>query len=192
MKKLIAAVLMMCLAAMAWGQSDHLTFKGVPIDGTLSEFSAKLQQKGVMYMGQENGIAMFSGEFAGYRDCLIGAVSSTGTEVVCKVAVIFSDRDTWSALYGNYSSLKDMLTLKYGSPSSCTERFDGYSNPTDDNSKMYEVKFDRCKYLTRWETDKGDIELYIEHNDVSKCYVMLVYWDKINYEKTKSSAMDDL
>ena len=192
MKKLIAFGLMMCLAAMVWGQSDHLTFKGVPIDGTLSEFSAKLQQKGLMYIYQEDGTAMFSGEFAGYKGCHIGAYSSNNTGNVSKVGVIFPYFDTWSGLYNNYSSLKYMLTQKYGTPTSCTEKFDGYSEPSDDKDRMYRVQFDRCKYDTTWMTDKGEIQLHITHNDSLDCYVVLLYWDNLNYEKEQSSAMDDL
>ena len=34
------------LSTFAQTTSEHLTFKGVPIDGTLTEFVSKLKQKG--------------------------------------------------------------------------------------------------------------------------------------------------
>lgn len=85
-----------------------------------------------------------------------------------------------------------MLTEKYGNPSDVLEKFDSYSQPRDDNSKIYEVKFDRCKYYSIYETEKGTIELSIEHDGVSNCFIKLAYFDKINNEIIKEKAKDDL
>ena len=85
-----------------------------------------------------------------------------------------------------------MLTQKYGEPTKSIEKFDTYSEPRDDNMRMYEVRMDRCVYVATWETEKGDIELVIDHADYSSCFVKLSYWDKINTEKVTSSAIDDL
>lgn len=85
-----------------------------------------------------------------------------------------------------------MLTGKYGTPSDVIEKFDSYSQPRDDNSKIYEVKFDRCKYYTVYETEKGTLELSIEHDDEGSCFVKLLYFDKINNDIVKEKAKDDL
>jgi hypothetical protein len=87
-----------------------------------------------------------------------------------------------------------MLTEKYGKPSVVTEKFDGdsYSQPKDDGDKMYKVKFDNCKYFSVWKTDKGDIQLSIEHKNVIQCYVVLTYLDKINGDIIKTKAKRDL
>ena len=39
-------------------QSEHLTFKGVPIDGTLNDFVTKMTQNGFTNSGTENGKAL--------------------------------------------------------------------------------------------------------------------------------------
>ncbi|MCS2563584.1 hypothetical protein NXY46_21465 [Bacteroides ovatus] len=52
-----------------------MTFKGVPINGTLNEFVSKLKQKGLAHIGTEEGIAMLKGDFAAYKNCTIAAVS---------------------------------------------------------------------------------------------------------------------
>jgi len=44
--------------------SEHLTFKGVPIDGTLNEYVAKMKQGGVECSGTKDGIAVLKGDFA--------------------------------------------------------------------------------------------------------------------------------
>ena len=55
-----------------------------------------------------------------------------------------------------------------------------------------EVKFDKCKYYTIYETEKGSIQLSIEHDGVISCFVMLSYYDKINSDIIKAKAIDDL
>jgi hypothetical protein len=84
------------------------------------------------------------------------------------------------------------LTEKYGKPSSNEEKFQSYSEPKDDGSKMHQVQFDKCKYHTTYETGKGTIQLSIEHDGVTSCFVKLAYFDKINSEKIKKEALDDL
>ena len=52
--------------------TEHLKFKGVPIDGTLSEYVLKMKQAGFHLIETDDGVAVLEGEFAGYRGCLIG------------------------------------------------------------------------------------------------------------------------
>jgi len=174
--------------------SPHLVFKGVPIDGTLNEYVSKMKQNGFTLVGTEDGVAMLSGDFAGYKDCVVGVATLKQKDLVARITVIFPERNTWSSLSGNYFSLKEMLTEKYGKPSESIEKFDtpSYSTPKDDGDRMYAVKFDNCKYRTTYETEKGRIELSIEHESVMSCFVMLTYRDKINGDIIKAKAKDDL
>jgi len=173
--------------------SEHLSFKGVPIDGTLDEYVSKMKQNGFTHIGTEDGTAILNGDFAGYKDCYVGVSTLNQKDLVHKIAVIFPERETWSTLSGNYFDLKKMLTEKYGKPSDVVEKFEGSSySQKDDNSKMYEVKMDRCKYYSIWLTDKGEIQLSIEHESVVRCFVRLGYFDKINSEIIKAKAIDDL
>lgn len=173
-------------------KSEHLTFKGVPIDGTLNEFVSKMKQNGFTHLGTEDGTAILNGDFAGYKDCHVGVSTLKQNDLVHKIAVIFPDNDTWSTLSGNYFDLKKMLTEKYGEPSDVVEKFDTYWQPRDDKSRMYQVGMDRCKYYSIWQTDKGEIQLSIDHNSVTSCFVKLAYFDKINSDKIKAKAKDDL
>src|SRR5690554_2121428 len=149
--------------------SEHLTFKGVPIDGTLDEYISKMKKSGFSHIGTEDGTAILNGDFAGYKNCYVGVSTLKQKDLVHKIAVIFPDKDTWSNLSGNYFDLKQMLTEKYGKPSDVVEKFDTYSQPRDDGSKMTQVQLDRCKYYSIWETDKGEIQLSIEKGDLMRC-----------------------
>ena len=172
--------------------SEHLVFKGVPIDGTLKEYVSKMVQEGFTDLGTEDGTAILNGEFAGYKDCNIGVTTLKQKDLVYKIAVIFPKKDTWSTLSGNYFDLKDMLTEKYGNPSEVVEKFDSSYQPRDDNNKIHFVKNDNCKYFSIWKTDKGEIKLSIQHQGYESCYVTLSYSDKINSDIIKTKAKRDL
>lgn len=197
MKKSLLALLLIFSSCIMLAQvnsdtSKHLSFKGVPLDGTLDQYVLKMKRNGFTHISTNDGLAMLQGDFAGYKDCYVGVSTLKQKDLVHKIVVIFPERDTWSTLSGNYFNLKDMLTEKYGKPSEIIEKFDGYSEPRDDNSKMNKVKFDNCKYFSTWTSDKGDIQLSIDHKDLTSCFVKLVYFDKINGAEVKKQAIDDL
>jgi len=194
MKKIFITLIVTLIALTSFAQTEspHLSFKGVPIDGTLNEYIQKMKQKGFDYLGAEDGIAILSGDFAAYKGCTIGVSTLKKKDLVSKITVIFPDCKTWTALSNNYYTLKEMLTEKYGEPADVIEKFQSYSEPRDDNGRMHEVKMDRCKYITTFETPKGSIQLYIGHNDMSSCYVLLSYFDKINGDVIRAEAIEDL
>ncbi len=191
MKKILTLLIAVLIAMSSLAQSsDHLTFKGVPIDGTLNEYVSKMKQNGFTPMSSEDGVAKLNGDFAAYKNCIIGVATLKQKDLVSKITVIFPECPTWSLLSSNYFSLKEMLTEKYGKPSECMEKFQSYDTD-DDNSKIFQVKMNRCKYYTTFETEKGSIQLSIENNNMA-CHVMLAYYDKINSEIIKAKAIDDL
>jgi hypothetical protein len=195
-KNLITLVLSLTVcfsfAQKAADSSKHLMFKGIPLDGTLDQYVSKMKQSGFKHISTENGIATLNGDFAGYKDCYVGVSTLKQKDLVYKIGVLFPKNDTWSTLSGNYFDLKNMLTEKYGKPSEEVEKFDGFSEPSDDGAKLYEVKFDHCKYYSIWQTDKGEIQLSIDHNRTTSCFVKLAYFDKINSATIKKQALDDL
>jgi hypothetical protein len=182
------------LISFAQGKSDsskHLSFKGIPIDGKLSDYIAKMKKGGFTHKGTYDGVAILEGEFASYKKCLVGVSTMKQKDLVNMIAVMFPDRDNWSSLSSNYFNLKELLTEKYGEPSESVEEFQSYT-PDDDGTKMTLVQLGSCKYITNFETDKGTIQLSIEHADLSRCFVKLAYFDKLNGQTVKKKALDDL
>lgn len=193
MKTICLVFIFVIRSAFTFAQTtEHLSFKGVPINGTLNQYISKMKQTGFTHIRTEDGMALLTGDFAGYKDCAVVVSTLKQNDLVNRIGVLFNDKETWSSLSNNYFDLKQMLSEKYGEPSDVVEKFDGYPQPRDDGDRMHMVKFDNCKYSTVWETDKGEIQLSIEHNSSLKCFVTLVYFDKINSEKVKAKAIDDL
>ena len=194
MKKTLVILFFALTTLIALAQtnvSDHLSFKGVPIDGTLNEYVTKMKQGGFVMLGTEDGVVMLKGDFASYKDCIIGVTTLKGKDLVSKITVIFPALESWSSLSSNYLNLKEMLTEKYGDPSESVEKFDVYGDPKDDGTKFMYVQLDKCKYYSIFKTEKGNIELQIRGNH-SSSFVTLSYFDKINSDIVKQKAMDDL
>ena len=187
---LVAITFLLSVSLNAQTTEEHMKFKGIPIDGTLTDFTQKMKQKGFSYKGMEDGMALFEGEFAATKGCTIIAVAKS-VNVVHKVAVAFPDCDTWSCLSNKYESLKDMLIQKYGEPFMNVEKFDD-NYIKDDGDRFYDVSMDRCRYATSWVTEKGEIDLDITHTGYTSCFVRLIYIDGLNTDKVINQAIDDL
>lgn len=177
--------------ALAQNDSEHMTFKGIPIDGTLNEFVAKMKQAGFTYIVTQDGIAVFQGDFAGRKGCTIGVYTFKPSNKVHTIAVMFPSQKDWSSLESTYVSLKSMLTGKYGEPSECIEMFHGNLQPDTDFEKFHKLKDKECTWDTTFRTPKGDIQLSIWSQQLD-CFVLIKYFDKINTDAVKAQAMDDL
>ncbi len=228
MKSLILLLLWIVntFVLLAQTKSEHLTFKGIPIDGTLNEFVEKMKQCGfratnikenitklrkelekinnpevetvlnlILALSEaenDNKLVKLKGDFAGYRNCSVFVGVLEYKDLVDRIGVVFPECDLWSSLSSNYFSLKEMLIQKYGQPSDCTEKFQSYSEPTNDKDRIYEVRMGRCEYNAIWQIEKGKICLSIQYEDRYGCFVALRYIDKINSEIMKAEAMNDL
>lgn len=189
MRQFLITFLFLVCSVCTFAQTDHMKFKGIPMDGTLQSFTDKLKTKGYTPMGISDGISMLTGEFAGYKDCTLFAVSDK-SGMICKVTVLFPSMDKWRELENCYANFKSMLSEKYGKPKICVEEFQS-QYVDDDNDRIYELKMDRCKYYSVFSQENGDIQLEITHNK-SDCKVMLSYFDNANQDKLRQRIMDDL
>lgn len=188
--RIISLLLVFVLPLSMSAQGNHLTFKGIPIDGTLKEFSKKLVKSGFVEMNSTLDFAEFNGPFAGHSDCTVIAYSSPNGQLVHSVAVIFPQLDSWSLLEGQYRGIKESLIKKYGAPVLETESFQTEYEPKDDFSKLHELKMDRCNYQTSFQTDEGVIMLQISHQSIY-CFILLGYADNINMRINQNAADDD-
>ena len=138
---------------------EHLSFKGIPIEGSMTEFCQKLKSKGFTSIGRENNITLFSGDFTG-RQATVGVTATDDGKNVFAVVVLFDPSGEWNTLVNTYDYYKDLYTRKYGKPTISKE-----NNPAhlDSNTAlMAEVHQGTVVYGSAWEVTGGDIQLSIE------------------------------
>lgn len=196
MKKLFLSILISCLAVTTFCQNSHLTFKGVPIDGTLTEYVNKMKALGFTHLGTEDGIALMQGDFAGYKNCTIGVQTLKPRNLVHEITVIFPSQEKWPNLENDYIRIKEMLTTKYGAPSKSREEFiktPAYRDLDDDEDRMRELADDRCAYYSIFTLDDGSITLELRDTGFPYgAHIQLWYTDKANESVIEADAMNDL
>ena len=192
----------------------HLIFNNVPINGSLKNYVAQMEKKNFrIYVehdmfdleGDEEtkeqkeqkeqkakleaykeGKATMVGDFADFKKCRLYVETLANKDLVYKIQVEFQYTSEWEKKKENYFHLKQLLTKKYGAPTSCTEKLKPESMEDYDINNSFHKG--RSKYETIYKTDKGDITLYINKNS----RIILEYLDKKNSELITEHALEEL
>ena len=145
--------------------STPLTFKGISMNGTLSNFGSELVKAGF----RNNGNGTYTGSFAGYDGC---KVTPSGSNPVREVRVDFPVISDWDALDKAYESLKASLTEKYG------------VTPTTSTSNN----------IATYDLSNGTITLDADVKDKSTWHVILTYANpsSLTVNPSGRSPIDDL
>ncbi len=187
MRKVIALVIA-AMFALTLSAQEHMTFKGVAIDGSLPEFVKALESKGFIKTGIDNGTAVMSGKFVG-RDATVLAMAATHSKKVYKVCVVYDGGSKWSTIETVYTDMKSMLTMKYGEPTSVVEKGSrSYGTP----DYLYDLHMDQLTWESSWTTDKGLVFVRVAHDYSIGNMVVVGYEDKLNGEDTLSEYLDEL
>lgn len=190
MMKKILLTLAVFLAAINMVAQEHLTFKGIPIEGSMREFCQKLKAKGFTSIGQENNISLFTGDFTG-REATVSVTATDDGKNVFAVIVFFEPSGEWNTLVNTYDYYKDLYTRKYGEPSVSKEYNPAFSD--SNTALMAEVHQGTVVYGSAWEVTGGDIQLSIEKaSGVYKGMIMIRYRDSQNVEAKIQSDLDDI
>lgn len=174
MKK-IFGLMLLCAISISVSAQEHLTFKGVPMNGHITTFVSKLKSLGFKEVASADYFALVEGEFGG-NECQVAIFGSKKSKVVHKVAVILDESSSWYSLKSKYNEYKELLTSKYGKGTS----FEFFSDPyyEGDGYELGAVRNDKCTYSTIFDTPNGDIAIAIVN--AGKPCTTLGYIDKIN------------
>ena len=192
MKKILALLLVMVsfVGLPQEGTSQHMKFKGIPIEGSMTEFCRKLKAKGFTSIGQDGNVSLFTGDFTG-REATVGVTAADDGNNVFAVVVLFDPSGEWNDLVNNYGYYKDLYTRKYGNPAVSDER-----NPShlDSNTGlMIQLQEGTVTYYSAWEVDGGDIQLSIEKSsEMYEGVVTIRYRDSQNVEAKIQSDLEDI
>ena len=189
MRKLVITFTML-FAVISLMAQEHLSFKGIPIEGSMTAFCQKLKAKGFTLIGSENNLTLFTGDFTG-RNATVGVTATDDGKDVFAVVVLFDPSGEWNALINTYDYYKDLYTRKYGKPSISKEKNPALSD--SNTALMAEVHQGTVVYGSAWEVTGGDIQLSIEKSSgVYKGMVMIRYRDSQNVEAKIQNDLNDI
>ena len=189
MKKILF-ILIALLTSINLMAQEHLSFKGIPIEGSMSSFCQKLKEKGFISIRRDNNLTLFSGDFTG-RKATVGVVATDNEKNVFAIAVFFEPSKEWETLVDTYDYYKDLYTRKYGTSSISRE-----NNPEQGGSNtslMYELYQGKVTYASAWKATGGTIELSIEKADAYLSGIVVIrYRDAQNIETKIKKDLEDI
>ena len=189
MKKIIFTLTLLLVTISVVAQ-EHLSFKGIPIEGSMTEFCQKLKAKGFTSIGRENNLTLFSGDFTG-RNATVGVTATDDGKNVFAVIVLFDSSGEWNTLVNTYDYYKDLYTRKYGKPTVSKENNPAHSD--SNTALMAEVHQGTVVYGSAWEVTGGDIQLSIEKSSgFYEGMVMIRYRDSQHVEAKIQNDLDDI
>lgn len=197
MKKHILSINILILIFLFWGNTalaqdnaDHLEFKGVPLNGKITEFVQKIEKQGFHTSERLETAVIMEGKFTG-KDATILVAASKKSKTVWKVKVFLPKRTSWSSIKSDYMYYKEVFTKKYGNP---TDNYEFFSKPyyEGDGYEMSALRNEKCHYISAYSTNHGVI--YIEMTSSEE--IAISYEDKINTEimnrEKEESVIDDI
>lgn len=178
------------LSALTINAQEHLSFKGIPIEGRISTFCQKLKTKGLKQIHSEDNIKLFTGDFTG-RDATIGVIADQSGKNVFSVVVFLPKSDEWNSLVNIYEYYKDLYIEKYGKPSFNKENNPSYS---DSNFSLMHALYDgKVTYVCAFDVTGGTIELNIDKADgYLQGRVIIRYKDAQNIQGKRQADLDEI
>ncbi len=179
MRKLIA-ILTIFLSLNLYSQ--HLSFKGIPMDGNAYAFASKLKSQGFYthpLASEFEGSILLKGTFAGMKNCSVAILYTPKTKVVAKVSVISDHYYSWDQIKRQYNIILQALSKKYRKlDDSCLflspyEEGDGYEFLALKTEKAF------CKAFMGSEA--GSIVISIEASQMDKGDIIISYEDSQNF-----------
>lgn len=190
MKKLLLTICTSLFCVLSYAQTEHLTFKGLPIDGNKQEFVKELKRcEYIVELGSDDCL---SGEFVG-RACLVIIHSTPRTDIVCGVTVIFEQvYDAWSQIKSAYENLVWFYSKKYGDPILDKKEFTG-TWKDGDGHELFALKHDQCIYKTDFSYIKDDVLIgYVMIEMTNTCRIVINYYDTANVALMRKEQVQDI
>ena len=203
MKKIIMLWLfaIISIVGIAQNTTEHLSYMGIPITGTITQFQAKLQAKRCSLDKQTSnslgvGCRAFKGNFIGNK-VTIFVYYDENTKVVYRVKSVIS-KISENIADQKYEYIKNMLLQKYGMT------YSNYGEQTGKESfsilvegKLLNTKMDLTSLPLSSNGFKGNIDLFIAKDETFLSYpfdynLHIDYYDAINYEKHLNRDLEDI
>ena len=203
MKKIIMLWLfaIISIVGIAQNTTEHLSYMGIPITGTITQFQAKLQAKRCSLDKQTSnslgvGCRAFKGNFIGNK-VTIFVYYDENTKVVYRVKSVIS-KISENIADQKYEYIKNMLLQKYGMT------YSNYGEQTGKESfsilvegKLLNPKMDLTSLPLSSNGFKGNIDLFIAKDETFLSYpfdynLHIDYYDAINYDKHLNRDLEDI
>ncbi len=186
MKRLITLVMLVVAMTATTFASEHLSFLGIPMNGTVEQFCNKLvSQKGLTIVDRsDEGVYSLEGRFNGLRNCEFYVFPNDDTGQVYKVDVYLPKDNSWSALKGRYN--RTVRDFRSDSDWHFDEEGETFESPYSegDGDEMVAVENEKCNYYTDFIGSGGWVRIKISRWK----QVLLRFYDFANFPSDNDNS----
>lgn len=198
--------------------SDHLSFKGVPITGTVGDMVQQLRERGCSYSGSDKltltdgkqvRLDKLWGSLVGFDNVLLtlwSTVNSPNYVFQCTAAFPVSgdSRSKWIQIMDIYSKVVEKLGRKYGTPTQVNHYCPGEGDFifSEEAMKYRWLRKGKANWYDAWVTENGEIRVELEYQGVfapdansqaSEQNGVVISWtDSKSLAKAENSELDEL
>lgn len=184
MKHFFSIIILFFTCCFCFAQeSEHMTFMGIPMGGTINDFQIELSKKNVFVSPDSkilpSGQRLFKGKFSGQQADILVWYNERSKLVYRGKALI--ERSGKELALQVLSSMEDKLDIKYGT--------DGKEVGTFKDDHLHELR------SVSYVTNLGRIDLFIigdSYTDTGVFTLHIDYHDLINDALNTLDEMDDL
>ena len=165
---------LLCLSAAAQG---HIKFEGIPVDGPMTEFVAKLCAGGFAEYGSNDTSCILKGKLYG-RDCTVIVKATPESGIVYAVNVTFPIRNNWKVCKSDYLEIQSELSRQYGRP----VKIEKFERPyrEGDGLELHHLNMGLCKWISTYNTPTGPVTLRMMPVIVNNGQVVVSWEDSAN------------
>lgn len=169
----------------------HILFKQVPVDGTLEEFTGRLRDAGMTFLGIRDDVALMEGRFAGVDGAKVRAFASGG--VTWKAVVDLPAFENWTSVKKQYLFFKRSLASKYVSEPRSVEKFPAYC-PEGNAREHVAFREETATYTSEFSVPNGTVILSVlpVTAGTGRLFVRIEYVDELNSMLRDTELFDDL
>ena len=187
MKKTI--IILFLLISISVFSQQHISVFGLPLNGSINNFTTKLATKGIVVDKEQNrampaGVRAFKGTFAGYFSSRILVFYDSRTKNVFKCAINFDGLDE-QEYFRMFEDIKERILTKHRNIIYIHEdkNQDGY--PVVD----FSVSESKNRLNVIGDIKMGILEMKVYPFEKA---MFVSYTDRININKFRESSKDDL
>lgn len=163
--------------------ANYIKFLGLELNGKYDNFKDSLKTRGFKYVDSFHSIHNFIGKFRG-EEVSLYVLSTTKSNVVCKVIILFPKKAQWYDLRLDYSKKVELYSEEY--PIDKDYEFFVYPYDDGDGYEMKAVAMDKCRYVSFFLARGGHIVVQIDKT----ARVRVVYEDRENIKIAQEELND--
>ena len=188
--KAFALTCIMMLSALLGYAQEVLSFKGIPVEGSVKSFGEQLVEKGFSKISEEEGKPIFYGDFTGTSAVVMLTPDADGS-TLNSVVVALNPSKEWRVLASSYTYYKQIYTDKYGEPFESIETTPAGSD--SNTAQMLALSDGKANYKTTWVNPHGIIALsIIKADEPMQGMITICYFNRQTLDSQMQNDLDEI